>query len=330
MAPLFVAVLLTTPVAAQVDDFCTEFGATPSLNSPFANIPFVYGRIVMDRAHGRPAPRITVTLVDREQTGKRLSVGPSGKYCFRRSSNSAATLIVEVDGVEVARRPLTAFGATQQREDIEIFASTQSPAPGAVSAKFYYPPNPKTQELYRKAAEAESRKDAKQAIGQVTQIVSSDPADFVAWAKLASLHLEQNSFTEAENAVRRSLALRADYTPAWIIAGKVRTAQKQHAAAVEVFKHVTSIEPENARAFYLLGEAYLMAKQGTLGAEALQTALKLDPNGMADAHLLLGRLYELAGAKPLAAKEYRELLAKIPEHPDRKKIEKFIKENPDK
>ena len=68
-------------------------------------------------------------------------------------------------------------------------------------------------------------------------------------------------------------------------------------------------------------------KQGTLGAEALKQALKLDPVGMAECHLLLARLYDLAGAKHIAAAEYRAFLEKVPGYPDRRKFEKYIKEN---
>jgi hypothetical protein len=41
-----------------------------------------------------------------------------------------------------------------------------------------------------------------------------------------------------------------------------------------------------------------------------------------------GHLYELANAKQLAAAEYRSFLKKVPEHPDKKRLEKFIKDNP--
>ena len=41
----------------------------------------------------------------------------------------------------------------------------------------------------------------------------------------------------------------------------------------------------------------------------------------------LAKLYDLAGAKELAVKEYKNFLAKVPEHPDKKKFEKYIKDN---
>ena len=82
------------------------------------------------------------------------------------------------------------------------------------------------------------------------------------------------------------------------------------------------------RALQLLGEAYLQARQGTLAVQALNDAIRLDPIGMAECHLQLAHLYELAGARQLAAKEYKTFLSKVPDHPDQKKLEKFIKDNP--
>jgi Tfp pilus assembly protein PilF len=79
----------------------------------------------------------------------------------------------------------------------------------------------------------------------------------------------------------------------------------------------------------LLGEGYLQNKQGTLAVQALDEAIRLDPIGQAECHLLKGHLYELAGAKQLATKEYKVFLAKVPDHPDKNRLEKFIATNPE-
>ncbi|HEX8250725.1 MAG TPA: tetratricopeptide repeat protein [Pyrinomonadaceae bacterium] len=293
-------------------------------------MPYVFGRVALkDFDPGAKLPNVTVALVDNQSTS-RWSVGKTGNYCFKlKSSNS--TLIVEVDGVEVARRTLASFGASQQREDFEIYStqSQKSIPPKAVSAKFFHPVNPKTVELYKKTAEAESRKNSEKAIEHLKEIVSIDPADFIAWAQLGILYEDKNLLAEAESAFRKSLELKIEYAPAWLHMGKIRVAQKQLEAAIEIFKHVTSIEPTSARAFQLLGETYLQARQGTLGAEALNQAIKLDPTGMAESHLLLAHLYNLAGAKQLAAREYKIFLTKQPNHPDKKKFEQYIKNNPE-
>ena len=50
---------------------------------------------------------------------------------------------------------------------------------------------------------------------------------------------------------------------------------------------------------------------------------------MAECHLAVAHLYELAGAKQMATKEYKAFLKKVPDYADRKRLEKFIQDNPE-
>ncbi|HQZ95976.1 MAG TPA: hypothetical protein PLP21_06630 [Pyrinomonadaceae bacterium] len=327
---VFTILLLGYGIRAQADDICSESGLNPGLDSPFAHIPYVFGKVVLQ---GFPStakpPKVTVILYDGGPSAERLIVNKSGNYCFKRKSNNS-TLVVEVDGNEAARRTLASFGSTQQREDFEIFANqpAQNSSPAVISAKFTHPANPKTTDLYKKAIDAEINRDPDKVISYLKQIVAIDPEDFIAWAKLGIWQFAKNSLSDADAAFRRSLELKVDYTPAWVNVGQLRIAQKRYEAAIPILQHAAELDPTAARTFQLLGEAYLLTRQGTLGAEALKNAIKLDPIGMAECHLQLAHLYQLAGAKPLAAAEYRVFLTKVPDHPHRKKFEKFIKDNP--
>ena len=59
----------------------------------------------------------------------------------------------------------------------------------------------------------------------------------------------------------------------------------------------------------------------------LNEALRLDPDGMAEVHLRLATLYQVAGLPPKAAAEYVAFLKKRPDYRDRRKLEKYIAEN---
>ena len=76
-----------------------------------------------------------------------------------------------------------------------------------------------------------------------------------------------------------------------------------------------------------LGEAYLQMKKGSKAVGYLNEALKLDPIGMAEAHLRLAALYNGAGMKDKAAAEYELFLKKRPDFADRKKLEQYIAAN---
>lgn len=326
---VFVFLVFVCSAPAQVNDICAEFGITPSLDSPFAHVPYVYGRVILTVPDSiQKQPKVVVIFTEGQHTAERQRLSSSGNFCFRRRGNSGM-LVVEIDGIETTRRTLTASSAVQQREDFEILVqpSTRQDPPTVVSAKFSHPANPNTSELYKKIVDAENAKDKSKTIGLFKQITELDPADFIAWAKLGSLYFEQKNLADAEAAFRRSLENKIEYTPAWIFMGQIRMEQKQYLAAVEIFKHATTLDTKSARAFQLLGESYLQSKQGTLGVAALKEAIKLDPLGMAECHLQLAHLYELAGAKQLAAKEYKMFLEKVPGHADKLRMEKFIKEN---
>ncbi len=318
----------STP-AQSADDYCSEWGITPSFDSPFARIPYVFGRVVvLGLDPSAKLPKVSVTLHDLGQSAQRQTLNKSGKYCFKLSSSSSGSLVIEVDGIEMDRRTLTTAGGAQRREDFEITMRGGGPAPaGTINARYQHPRNDKTVELYKKLDEADQKKNADDSTKLLKQIVAADPADFLAWARLGSRHLENKSLADAEAAFRKAIESKQDYAPAWVYFAMVRMEQKQYEAAIEILKHAAELEPANARAFQLLGESYLQTRQGTLGVEALNEAIRLDPNGMAECHLQLAHLYELAGAKDLAVKEYKLFLEKRPEHPDKKKIEKLIKAN---
>lgn len=328
---LVASLSLATVAIAQVDDMCREFGITPSFDKPSADVPYLYGKVSLKGFDSNSKPRVTVIFTDAGNPSKRINLGSTGgTFCFRRSG-SGGNIIVEVDGVEVARRSLPSFGAKQQREDFEIYPATvQTPQPATtVSAKFSHPRNEKTVGLYQRASEAEKNKEVEKAIDLMKEIVEIDPIDFIGWSILGSLYLEKGSYTDSDAAFRKSLGLKTEYTPAWINVGRLRLAQKQPEAAIEIFKHAASLEPTSARIYKYLGETYLQTKQGTLAVEALSAAIKFDPVGMADCHLLIGRLYDAAGARKMATKEFKAFLAKVPDYSNKAKLQKYIKDNPE-
>ena len=327
---LVAAVLLfcSGTAAAQSGDICREFGEFPNRdladNGRLAS--FVFGRVVLlglDPSAERP--QITAQYTDTGQPGARQRIGKSGNYCFRRYG-SGGTVVIEVNGLESARRSIPEGSGTQQREDFEIDIArrNRTSAPGVVSAK---QPNPKTVEIYKQAVAFEQDGRTDKAIEAVSEIVRIDPEDAVAWTKLGTLHQSRNNSTEAEAAFKRALAVRKDYVPALMNLGILKAVSKDYAAAVELFLQASVAEPANARAFRLLGEAYLHDRRGSLGLEALDRSLALDPVGMADAHLLKARLFDLAGAKKQAADEYREFLKKVPKYKEKKILEAYINEN---
>ena len=318
--------------SAQVQEICSRSGEMPSLGDSYGYIPYLYGKVLLNGFDpNAKLPKVIVALIERGRPERRVIIDKTGNYCFRRTSEETeSTLIVTLEGAEVGRKHVSALGPAQQREDFEISAgpSQRQAPPGTVSARYSYPPNSKTEELYRKALEAERNKDQGTVIKLIKEIVEVDPADFIAWAKLGSLYSERKSFSDSESAFRKSLELKPDYVPAMISLGRVYVAQVKSDPAIQILLKATTLEPKSAKAYQALGTAYLQAKKGLLGVDALNKAIELDPVGAADAHLLMAVLYDRAGAKDLASQEYKAFLAKVPNHPEKKKFENYIKDNP--
>lgn len=323
---LLVSVLNTN---AQVDQICGDTGSVPWLNTSF-----VYGRVNLNGFDMRRLPKITVVLFDRAHNVQRFTIDRNGYYCFRDVNANGGFIVIEVEGTEVARRSLPAMsgsGPVQYRQDFDISPPHQQRyrPPATISARFTYDRNAQNSELLQKASDAEADKQYGKAVKLLKQLVGNDDRDFIAWARMCGVYFEQGSHTDAESACRKAFAVKPDYTPAMVNLGRIQLVQEKFEEAIATLTKATEIDPKYARAFQLLGEAYIMTRKGTLGVNALNKAIELDPVGMAESHLLIAHLYDKAGIKNLASREYRLFLEKIPNHAEKKKFEKYIKDNPE-
>lgn len=301
-----------------------------SAGSSWATDPAVYGRVNLQGFEGKKLPKITVTLSDRSRNDHRFTIDRNGYYCFRGVDGSGGTIVIDVEGNEVERRSLGSSTAQlrQHRQDFDIYAAAPVQKAGTVSAKFVYERDAANSALFDKAAEAEQKKDLKTASNLLREMLGNDPRDYVAWARLGSVYFEMNDLKAAERAYTESIRFKPDFSFAMMNIGRIYLAQNVPETAIKYLERATQLEPNAPRGFQLLGEAYILTKKGTLGVEALNEAIRLDPVGMADSHLLMAALYDRAGAKSWAAREYKLFLDKKPAHADRKKFESYIKNNP--
>ena len=331
---LFVAVVIL--IAAQTAYFqsseaCSESGGGGGV---WLNSPAVYGRVEMHgiEADGR-MPKVTVSLVSSGQTSASTTLDRSGKFCFRDIDGAGGILIVEVENVEVGRQNLPAGGGKlkQFQQDFEIWIpnSGTSAKPGVISAKYRYQRKPEHVTLFEESNAAFKAGELKKAVQLLKKIVAGDPGDFLAWTQLGSVQSDLNEMSAAEEAYKKALELKPDFGIAMMYLGRIYLLQGRVDPAIQMLSSAAKADPTSARSYRLLGEAYLLGRKGTLGVEALNEAIRLDPIGMADGHLLMARLYDLAGAKPYASREYRLFLEKVPKHPDAKKYAKYIQDNPE-
>lgn len=271
---------------------------------------------------------ILYTLDGRVSSRQRVAAG--GRYRFVNLRGGEYDIVVEVENTEVARiRVLlgAAGPAPDFRQDIELAwkgGTPPRPRNATVSAADFYERPAASRPTFEKAQAALDRKDYAQAVTLLRQVTDADPKDFQAWTEMGTAHLLAGKKDEAERAYLRAVEERPTFFLAQLNLGRLRHSQKKYEEAVEPLTRAVKAQPASAEANFLLGEAYLQLKKGSKAVPHLNEAAR---RGEADAHIRLATLYNAVGRKDLAAVEYEQFLAKQPNHPDRKKLEQYVKEN---
>lgn len=262
----------------------------------------------------------------------RQSVPSNGRYRFLSVVNGQYDLAVEVENTEVARvRLLIQYPfKTDHRHD--LFFEWRGNArkrvkPQTVSAADFYERTPANKSLFEKAQRAMDEKRYEAAVSLLVRLHNADSKDFQAWTELGTAYLMQGKLGEAENAYRCAIRERPPFGLALFNLGKLLMSQNKFDEAIEPLAKAVEVLPMSADANHLLGEAYLRLKKGSKAVDYLNVAIRLDPAGKADVHLRLAALYGAVGMKDRAIAEYKQFLAKKPDHADRKRLEKYIAEN---
>lgn len=320
---LFAAV----PVFAQVEGIRDATGMPLSVDTRL-----VYGRVSVEGLEpGAKPPQITITLFSQRLQASRTTLDNEGYYYFRDLTSTGGTVVVEVNGSEVARQTLLTIGPRQQRVDFFVtIPATANPLakPGTVDAKYAYERTRESKELFNKAAQMIENGKPEKAVPLLKKVVAADSADFAAWTILGAAYSAVGDPQNAEHAYLAALNARPDAVPTLISLGKHYLSQKKIEPAVETLEKATAADPASAVAFRYLGEAYLLARRGSKGVPALNEAIRLQPVEMAECHLMLARLYDVVGAKHLASQEFKWFLEKVPGHPEKAKMEAYIRDNP--
>jgi Tfp pilus assembly protein PilF len=263
----------------------------------------------------------------------RQTVGNNSRYRFLNVANGRYDVGVEVEGLEVARIRVWVQSAykTDHRQDILLEwhedTSRRRPRAQTVSAADFYVRTAQNKSRFERAQRLLDKRQYEEAASTLKQIVDTDPADFQAWTEFGTANLMRGHPAEAEKAYRHAIQQRPNFVLALLNLGRILVAQERYADAIEPLTRTTQARGESAEAHFLLGECYLKLKMGSKAVPHLSEALRIDPQGKAEAHLKLAGLYDAAGFKERAAAEYRMFLAKRPDYRERKKLEQYISQN---
>ena len=294
------------------------------------DVRMVYGRVALEGVDpGGKRPTVYVTLFTRRLQANRSMLDNEGYFYFRDIVADGGTLVVEVNGVEVARQTLLSVGPKQQRMDFHVIIPSQvkTVKPGTISAKYAYERSRENTELLNKAVSAIENNHPEKAIPHLQKIVASDPNDFAVMTILGAAYGAVSDHANAEASYLAALKVKPDSTATMMGLGKLYLTHKNPESAVAILEKAVEGEPENAMGLRLLGEAYLQVRKGTKAVAVLNEAIRLQPLEMAECHLMMAKLYDIAGAKHLAAEQYEMFIKKVPDHAEKEKIKTYIKEN---
>lgn len=311
---------------AQVDDVSEATGLPIPIGTPV-----IYGQVSLaNLPKGERKPIIWVYLlnggaqVDKRQTR-------NDYFYFLQTPRSGQTLVFEVDGQEVGRFVVSAGISNRVRQDVTIDWRSLNGAdsqdqPGVVNAQDGYSRSSENERLFSDALAHIKQNKLDEASRAFEALTRADGSDHVAFMMLGTVLMTQKKYAEAREAFERSITLKPAYEKALTNFGSMELAQKNFVKAEELLKRAVDADPQSADSNHYLGEVYLQTKRGSLAVGFLNKAIELAPVAKASIHLRLAALYDAAGLKPRAADEYKALLEKVKDHPDRQRLKKYIEQ----
>ena len=250
-----------------------------------------YQQVLLEDAVGNDEQAIEIL-----QGLLKQSERPEGKYTAAEAHNRAAFLErlgliyrnqEKYDQALETFRQILGLGDTEAPQGealiIETLRLKREPQKAMEAADAAVQKYPKDRALISlRATLLAEQGHVEEAIPALQGLLNGGPSDRETYLTIAQVYSDAKHYGEAEDAVRKSLALTPkpeDQEFARFMLGSVYERQKKYDLAEEEFKKVLSMNPLNAAASNYLG--YLLADRGVRLEESvqyIQKALQVDPN----------------------------------------------------
>jgi len=151
--------------------------------------------------------------------------------------------------------------------------------------------------------------DSSLALDLLIKAEKEDPENAEIHYNLGIAYLGKDLVDEAEQQFKEAIRLKPDYSEAYNYLGRIYLYRGQTDAAIQCFQKALSNKRYNnpEKAYYNLGEAYMIKKEYATAAEQLEQAVRLVPDYV-PAYALLGQAYEGLGKDADAKRSYRSAL----------------------
>ena len=278
-------------------------------------------------------PKFTVALYAAGVYVSRQRVKNGGTFYFYCVPDQSVTLVAEIDSAEAGSYSVGNLAPPPQTNYQDIYISWSGAGEAVklrnevISVRNSYVRTPDNQKAFEKAMDRLREKNGDVTRKMLAELLEKDPKDFVAWTEIGGIHFNQGRFDDAVSSYEQALALKPDFDSALYGSGRAHLSLKKFDKSIDLLSRALSSNPDSADINHYLGEAHLQNKKGSLAIPYMRRAMELSPDAKADLHLRLGWLFDAAGAKNLAAEEYKQLLQKKPSHAQKEKLQKYISEN---
>jgi len=151
--------------------------------------------------------------------------------------------------------------------------------------------------------------DSSLALDLLLKAEKEDPENPEIHYNLGIAYLGKDLVDEAEKQFKEAIRLKPDYSEAYNYLGRIYLYRGQTDAAIQSFQKALNNKRYNnpEKAYYNLGEAYMIKKEYANAAEQLERAVRLVPD-YAAAYALLGQAYEGLRKDGDAKRSYRSAL----------------------
>lgn len=131
--------------------------------------------------------------------------------------------------------------------------------------------------------------------------------------RLAVQYAKLNDPAAAAAQLKKIVAARPDFQPAWAVLGAIHLGLSQTAAARRCLERAIALQDDDPRAHQLLAQVLLEIQSVNAARRHLERMLALDPNDF-EAHLRLAALFQRQQKWAESAKHYAAALRLNPEH----------------
>jgi len=245
-----------------------------------------------------------VRELTRERDNLLAQLGEAGKKSGGKNQPAAAQMDALAQQVETLRARVAVDEAPSvpyTPQELALFQSgpiTANKVPGGSAVLVAEAQNYFTNREYDKAA------------ADYQEILKHDKNNSVVLANLASIEIEQNKISDADKHVHDALAQTPNDAFALTIQGRVKFAEGNYDASLDVLGRAEKLDPQNPQIENFLGVALAEKGLRTQAETAFRKAIQLDPD-YADAHKNLTIFYLTANPPmvELARWHYEKALA---------------------